>query len=58
MLWDVSNGVSRRSWAGGENAQFYAKYLMSKHEQLVVTLPNTVKTQLLEKIFKQADPIT
>ncbi len=28
MLWDVGNGVGRRSWAGGENAKFYAKYLM------------------------------
>ena len=28
MLWDVSNGVSRRCWAGGENADFYSKYLM------------------------------
>jgi len=28
MLWDVSNGIGRRGWAGGKNAQFYAKYLM------------------------------
>lgn len=28
MLWDVANGVSRRSWAGGRNAQEYSKYLM------------------------------
>ena len=21
MLWDVANGVSRRSWAGGKNAK-------------------------------------
>lgn len=39
MLWDVSNGVSRRSWAGGKNASFYADYLMKHFPGLQVTQP-------------------
>lgn len=42
MLWDVSNGVGRRSWAGGENATFYAGYLMEKNKDLKITIPQNV----------------
>lgn len=34
MLWDVANGVARRGWAGGKNAQFYGQYLMEKNKKL------------------------
>ena len=52
MLWDVANGVGRRGWAGGKNAQFYGQYLMDKNEQLKITLPNTVSEETLSSIFK------
>ena len=39
LLCDVVNGVGRRSWAGGQNANFYAKYLMDKNKQLIITIP-------------------
>ena len=39
MLWDVSNGVGRRGWAGGENAKFYGPYLMDKYPDLKITIP-------------------
>lgn len=51
MLWDVSNGVSRRGWAGGKNAQFYGEYLMTKNENLKITQANTVSPDVLGKIF-------
>ena len=52
MLWDVGNGVGRRGWAGGHNAQFYAKYLMDKNPQLVITIPNEASEADLESIMK------
>ena len=52
MLWDVSNGVGRRSWAGGKNAQFYAKYLMDKNSDLVITIPNDASEEDLASIMK------
>ena len=42
MIWDVSNGVSRRGWAGGKNAQIYGKYLMDKNKNLKITTPNWI----------------
>jgi hypothetical protein len=52
MLWDVSNGIGRRSWAGGQNAKFYAKYLMNKNQGLKITLPQEVSSENLDIIFK------
>jgi urocanate hydratase len=51
MLWDVSNGVGRRGWAGGKNAQFYAKYLMERNQELHITLPNEATSEDLKSIM-------
>jgi len=51
MLWDVGNGVGRRSWAGGQNAQFYAKYLMDQNQNLLITIPHDASQEDLEFIF-------
>lgn len=51
MLWDVSNGIGRRGWAGGKNAQFYAKYLMEKNESLKITLPHEASLEDLKEIM-------
>ena len=40
MLWDVSNGISRRGWAGGQIAKIYSKYLMQSFPGLEITLPS------------------
>ncbi len=53
MLWDVSNGVSRRSWAGGSNAHVYAEYLMSKFPGLEMTLPHWASEKLLDSVVPQ-----
>lgn len=50
MLWDVSNGVSRRCWAGGKNAFVYAEYLMKQFPGLEVTMPSEAKDELLSTV--------
>jgi hypothetical protein len=50
MLWDVSNGVSRRSWAGGQNASFYADYLMKHFPGLQVTQPQWAEEAILDSL--------
>lgn len=51
MLWDVSNGVSRRCWAGGKNAHEYSEYLMTQFPGLEVTLPKWANEDLLDKVL-------
>lgn len=53
MLWDVSNGVSRRCWAGGSNAHIYAEYLMDQFPGLEVTMPHWANEELLGKLIKK-----
>ena len=52
MLWDVSNGVARRGWAGGKNGQFYAKYLMNKNSELQITIPHEASSEILDKLIQ------
>jgi urocanate hydratase len=52
MLWDVGNGVSRRSWAGGHNADFYADHLMKHFPNLTVTKPNWAAEELLDALIQ------
>ena len=40
MTWDVCNGVSRRAWAGGKNAQWNIKKEMQLYSGLEVTIRN------------------
>lgn len=53
MLWDVSNGVSRRCWAGGSNAHIYAEYLMNQFPGLEVTIPHWANEELLGRLIKK-----
>ncbi len=45
LLWDVNNGISRRSWARNEGAMFAIKREMERTPGLVVTLPNIVEDE-------------
>ena len=47
LLWDVNNGVSRRSWAGNDNAEFAIKRAMEAEPRLVVTVPSHADETLL-----------
>jgi urocanate hydratase len=51
LFWDVNNGISRRSWARNDGAVFAAKRAMEKEENLNITLPNIVDTDLLDNLF-------
>ncbi len=51
LFYDVNNGISRRSWARNKEALFAIKREMERTPQLKVTLPNSVKKDLLETLF-------
>lgn len=40
MLWDVNNGIARRSWARNDGAMFAARRAMQMHPNMVITMPN------------------
>ena len=50
LLWDVNNGVSRRSWAGNDNAEFAIKRAMEAEPRLVVTVPSHADETLLASL--------
>jgi len=52
LFWDVTNGISRRSWARNEGAIFSAKRAMESNKNLKITLPNLVADVVLNKLFK------
>jgi len=48
LFWDVTNGISRRSWARNDEAMFAIKREMDRNPQLKVTLPNIVDETIFE----------
>ncbi len=48
LFWDVTNGISRRSWARNEGATFAIKRAMENQPLLKVTIPNLVDDALLD----------
>lgn len=42
LLWDVNNGIARRSWARNDGARFAIQREMDRTPGLVVTMPNIV----------------
>lgn len=51
LLWDVNNGISRRSWARNEGAMFAIKREMERTAGLVVTVPNIADDEMLKKLI-------
>ncbi len=49
LLWDVNNGIARRSWARNEGARFAIEREMARTPGLVVTLPNIVEDDTIIK---------
>ncbi|CUG86509.1 urocanate hydratase, putative [Bodo saltans] len=49
LLWDVLNGVGRRSWAGNANGYATIRRAMEHNSALQVTIPNAVSPALLGK---------
>ena len=51
LLFDVNNGIARRSWARNAEAGFAIRREMARTAGLEVTLPNLVNDQLLDKLL-------
>ncbi len=50
LLWDVNNGIARRSWARNEEAMFSIKREMERTPLLEVTLPNITDVKLINNV--------
>lgn len=53
LLWDVNNGIARRSWARNSGAMFAIRRQMQHTEGLNVTLPNVADDKLVEQSIEQ-----
>ncbi len=51
LLWDVNNGIARRSWARNEGAVSAIKREMQRTPELQVTLPNFADEELIRSIL-------
>ena len=51
LLWDVNNGIARRSWARNKGAMFAIKREMERTPGLKVTVPNIADDNLIESLF-------
>jgi urocanate hydratase len=51
LLWDVNNGIARRSWARNEGAMNAIKREMERTPGLKVTIPNIADEQLIRNIL-------
>ncbi|GAA0823340.1 urocanate hydratase [Colwellia asteriadis] len=50
LLFDVNNGIARRSWARNEEANFAIKREMARTPKLKVTLANLVEDDILSQL--------
>ncbi len=53
LLWDVNNGIARRSWARNEGAISAIKREMERTPGLYVTLPNIASDDLIDSVLNQ-----
>ena len=51
LLWDVNNGIARRSWARNEGAMHAIRREMERTPGLKVTLPNIADEDMIRKLF-------
>jgi urocanate hydratase len=50
LLYDVNNGIARRSWARNKEAIFAIKREMERTPSLKVTVPELVNEEILNKL--------
>ena len=55
LLWDVNNGIARRSWARNEAAVKAIRREMERTPLLQVTLPNEADNSLIKKALEHKD---
>ena len=51
LLWDVNNGIARRSWARNSEAVFAIRREMARTPGLVVTMPSVADDNLINKVL-------
>ncbi len=51
LLWDVNNGISRRSWARNDGAVFAIKRAMEEYPEMKVTIPNFADDDLINGLY-------
>lgn len=49
MLWDVNNGIARRSWARNQGAMTTARRAMQAHPGMVITMPNIADDETIRR---------
>ena len=49
MLWDVNNGIARRSWARNQGAMSTARRAMQAHPDMVITMPNIADDETIRR---------
>ncbi len=52
LLWDVNNGIARRSWARNKGAIFAIEREMQRTAGLKVTIPVIAADEVVEEVFK------
>ena len=52
LLWDVNNGIARRSWARNEGAVNAIKREMERTPGLKVTLPNFADEDMIKSVIR------
>jgi urocanate hydratase len=53
LLWDVNNGIARRSWARNQGAMMAIKRQMQRTPLLKVTLPNIADDDIIAQALHQ-----
>ena len=51
LLWDVNNGIARRSWARNEGAMHAIQREMDRTPGLKVTLPNIADEEMIKSVI-------
>jgi urocanate hydratase len=51
LLWDVNNGIARRSWARNKEAMFAIQREMERTPNLKVTIPNIADDALIDNVI-------
>ena len=54
LLWDVNNGIARRSWARNSGAMAAITREMERTPALVVTMPQEADQNLIDEIFRNS----
>lgn len=52
LLWDVNNGIARRSWARNKGAMFAIEREMERTPGLKVTMPNIADDSLIDNVIE------